>query len=288
MTKHTSAPLFAPDPLVAEAAERAFADLARRYEEDRKGNETAAREKLLAAVEQLGFADALACPDGREAWAQAAPILRAQARAAAPIDMAWLLATGDRAGAIAYDPGHYGATAGPLPAREDRRVALALCRLQQIAAAMEAALALTLRYVQDRRQFGRTLAQFQALQHGLAVVAEELAATNAAADCALACAASDGIAATRLAFLLDAAALVAGRGVEAVCEACHQAHGAIGFTREYALARHSLDLLRWRDNLFALRGGELACAERLGERTFAAGGLWRAVTAAMTAGGSHD
>jgi len=288
MTRQTTAPLFAPDPVVAEAAERAFADLARRYHEHRGGNETAAREKLLAAVEELGFAEALAAADDREGWAQAAPILRAQARAAAPIDMAWLLATGERAAAIAYDPDCYDAGAGLLPAREGARIALALGRLQQIGAAMEAALALTLRYVQERKQFGRPLAQFQAIQHSLAVAAEEVAATNAAADGALACAATEGIAAARLAFLLDAAALVAGRGVEVVRDACHQAHGAIGFTREYALARHSLDLLRWRDNLFALRGGELACAERLGDRALAAGGLWRTVTAAMTAGGSHD
>ncbi|MEW5862104.1 MAG: acyl-CoA dehydrogenase family protein [Pseudomonadota bacterium] len=288
MTMPAAAAAFTPDPVVAEAAERAFADLARRYHERRKGEEMAAREELLAMVEQLGFADALPAPDGREAWAQAAPILRAQARAAAPLDMAWILATGERSGAIAYDPESYDTTAGPLPAREDARVALALGRLQQIAAAMQAALELTLRFVRDRRQFGRPLAQFQAIQHSLAVAAEEVAATHAAADGALACAATEGIAAARLAFLLDGAALVASRGVEVVYDACHQAHGAIGFTREYALARHSLDLLRWRDNLLALRGGELACAERLGERVLEAGGLWRAVTGAMTAGGDHD
>ena len=52
-----------------------------------------------------------------------------------------------------------------------------------------------------------------------------------------------------MATLLDAAAVVADRAVDVVYDICHQVHGAIGFTREYALHRHSLDLLRWRDAL---------------------------------------
>ncbi|MCX7962235.1 MAG: acyl-CoA dehydrogenase family protein [Burkholderiales bacterium] len=282
-----TAPVFAPDPLVADAAERAFADLARSYYAQSAALRTEAREALLAAVERLGFSDALPAPDGRKSWAQAAPILRAQARAAAPIDMAWLLATGDRQGAIAYDPERYDARGGPLPEREESRLALALGRLQQIGAALESALELTLGYVRDRRQFGRALAQFQAIQHSLALGAEDVAATNAAADWALACAATEGLASARLPYLLDCAALVAGRAIERVRDVCHQAHGAIGFTREYALARYSLDLLRWRDSLFALRGGELACAERLGDRALVAKSLWRALTAAMNSGGTE-
>ncbi len=241
------APIPVQDPLVHDAATRAFGNLAQKGED------------LLGAVKQLGFADAL--PD-HEAWPQAASIIRAQARAAAPVDMAQLLAAGDPA-------------------------ALSLGRCLQICAAMEAALELSLRYVQDRKQFGRALAQFQAIQHSLAIAAEEIAACSAATDLALACAAREGHASLRLPALLDAATLVAGRAVDVVYEICHQVHGAIGFTQEYALHRHSLDILRWRDELQRLRGGELACAERLGDWALAAGSLWRGVTSAMHSGGSH-
>jgi alkylation response protein AidB-like acyl-CoA dehydrogenase len=91
-----------------------------------------------------------------------------------------------------------------------------------------------------------------------------------------------------MAALLDAAAVVAGRAVDVVYDVSHQVHGAIGFTQEYALHRHSLDLLRWRDHLQLLRGGELRCAERLGDAALEAGSLWRAVTSVMKPGDSHE
>lgn len=279
-------PALAADAMVRDAATRAFDDLARAWHagESPDGREprAAEREALLKQVDALGFADALPSPDGREAWPDAAEIVRAAARAAAPIDMALLFATGDRAACIApmdapYRPAQVDAPG--LPA--DAASALALGRALQIGAAMEAALDLSIVYVQDRKQFGQALARFQAIQHGLALAAEETAATQAIAEQALACATREGIASPRLAGLLDAAALVAGHGVGVVYDICHQVHGAIGYTREYALHRHSLDLLRWRDELHALRGGELRAAERLGDAALGAGRLWHAVTDLM-------
>jgi len=282
-------PLLRADAMVREAATRAFDDLARSWHagesDDGRDPRQADREALLEKVLALGFADALPAPDEREAWPDAAEIIRAAARAAAPIDMAMLLATGDRVAALAprdgpYRPAHVG-----LPAfSPDITRALALGRALQIGAAMEAALELSLVYVQDRKQFGQALARFQAIQHGLALVAEETAACQAISELALACAAREGLDAPRMAGLLDAAALVAGRGVEVVYDICHQVHGAIGTTREYALHRHSLDLLFWRDQLMALRGGELRAAEHLGEAAHAAGSVWRAVTDLMKPG----
>jgi hypothetical protein len=274
------APVLASDPLVEEAAQRAFSDLADKWF---AGKIT--RENLLVAVEQLGFADAAPGDDG-DAWLAAAAIIRAQARAAAPIDMALLLATGDRAGSIAHDPSSY-ACAASAAVPKSALAALSLGRCLQIGAAMGAALELSIRFVQDRKQFGRALAQFQAIQHSLAIAAEEVAACTAITDLALACAAREGIASPRLPALLDAAALVAGHAVNVVYDMTHQVHGAIGFTQEYALHRHSLDLLRWRDHLHLARGGDLACAERLGDAALAAGSAWRAVTANMTPGAPH-
>ncbi|HEX4337205.1 MAG TPA: acyl-CoA dehydrogenase family protein [Polyangiaceae bacterium] len=279
----TLAPMFTVDSLVHEAATRAFGDLAQKW-----FSQSSSRRDLLAAVEQLGFADALPSPDGRDAWPTAATLIRAQARSATPIDMALLLATGDRAGSIAQPPSEYACAASVDP--PDSRAALAalsLGRCLQIGAAMEAALELSLRYVQDRKQFGQPLARFQVIQHSLALAAEEVAAFNAIADLALACAASEDILGARMAALLDATAVVAGRAVDVVYDICHQVHGAIGFTQEYALHRHSLDLLRWRDHLQLLRGGELRCAERLGAAALEAGSVWRAVTSLMKPGGSN-
>jgi len=267
------------DPMVVDAAARAFDDLAAKWYAGEPSAEK--RNALLQAVIELGFADALPVPDGREAWLDAAAILRAQARAAAPLDMARLLATGERAASIAYDPGRYACAKAPPAVSDARAAALALGRCLQITGAMDAALDLSVQYVQDRKQFGQALAKFQAIQHSLAIAAEEIAACTTLADLALACAVRDGIAAARMASLLDAAALVADRAVDVVYDACHQVHGAIGFTREYALHRHSLNLLRWRDELALLRGGTVRAAERLGEQALAAGGVWRAVTMLM-------
>jgi acyl-CoA dehydrogenase len=279
----TVAPILAVDALVYEAATRAFGDLAQRWFSHDLG-----REGVLAAVEQLGFADALPSPDGRDAWPAAAAIIRAQARSAAPIDMARLLATGDRAASISAPLGAYVcAASADAPDSPAALAALSLGRCLQIGAAMEAALELSLQYVQDRKQFGQPLAKFQAIQHSLALAAEEVAASNSISDLALACAAREGILGARMAALLDAAAVVVGRGVDVVYDVCHQVHGAIGFTQEYALHRHSLDLLRWRDHLHLLRGGELRCAERLGDAALEAGSLWRVVTSVMKPGESH-
>ena len=280
----TLAPMFTVDSLVHEAATRAFGDLARKWFSRSSG-----REDLLAAVEQLGFTDALPSPDGRDAWPTAATLIRAQARSATPIDMALLLATGDRAGSISQPPSEYVCTASADP--PDSRAALAalsLGRCLQIGAAMEAALELSLQYVQDRKQFGQPLAKFQVIQHSLALAAEEVAAFSAISDLALAYATCEDILGARMAALLDAAAVVAGRAVDVIYDVCHQVHGAIGFTQEYALHRHSLDLLRWRDHLQLLRGGELRCAERLGDAALEAGSLWRAVTSMMKPGDSPD
>ncbi len=271
------APVLATDPLVEEAASRAYSDLAGKWF---AGKIT--RGNLLSAVEQLGFAEAGTGAGGGD-WLAAASIIRAQARAAAPIDMALLLATGDRAAAIAHDPSEY-FCAATAPASAASHAALSLGRCLQIGAAMGAALELSIRYVQDRKQFGQPLAKFQAIQHSLALAAEEVAACTAITDHALSCAAREGIASQRLPVLLDAAALVAGHAVNVVYDMTHQVHGAIGFTQEYALHRHSLDLLRWRDHLHLLRGGDIGCAERLGDAALAAGSAWRAVTANMTPG----
>jgi acyl-CoA dehydrogenase len=153
-----------------------------------------------------------------------------------------------------------------------------IARCIQAGGAMQAALDLSIRYVSDRKQFGQALARFQAIQHSLAVTAEIVAAAASATNFALACVIEEGIDSDRSAAAIDAATVVACDAIRSVHENCHQVHGAIGFTIEYGLHRHTLDLLRWRDDLEACTGGPMRCAERLGAAVVTEGGLWLAVT----------
>ena len=116
----------------------------------------------------------------------------------------------------------------------------ALLRSVQIAGALQGALELSVRYAQERIQFGRPIAKFQAVQHMLAQLACEVAA--AAAGARTACAkmdAGDG------ALSIAIAKLRAGRAVEKGVMLAHQIHGAIGVTLEYPLARLSRNMWRW-------------------------------------------
>lgn len=120
----------------------------------------------------------------------------------------------------------------------------ALLRAAQMCGAMDAILDLTLSHTSTREQFGRPLAKFQAIQHLLAEIAGEAAASAAIVDAAVelfeqynrpdlrstACA---------KARTSEAAGLVAANA--------HQAHGAIGYTQEYALSTYSRRLWRWRE-----------------------------------------
>ncbi len=257
------------DTLVADAADRLFAELSPAALA--AGAAGRPDEALHDAVREAGFADALPTLDDRDGWIAAASILRAQGRHAAPIDMAEELL----ARAVGAEPDD--AAAEP---RSDarRRHAFALARCLQVAGAMSAALALSVRYVGERRQFGRPLAAFQAIQHQLAVAAEHSAAATVATDLALVAVCTEGLDSDRAAALIDVAVLVNGEAIASVYDCAHQVHGAIGFTREYALHHHTLNLVRWRDEIAAAAGGELRCAERLGAAVVREAGLWRTVT----------
>ncbi|MBL8670434.1 MAG: acyl-CoA dehydrogenase [Alphaproteobacteria bacterium] len=145
----------------------------------------------------------------------------------------------------------------------------ALGRAAQMAGAMSGALDLAVAYVNTRAQFGRPLAKFQAIQHQLAVLAEEAASAGVAVD--LAVAAWPGDAALRR-FAVGAAKIRAGEAAGAVARIAHQVHGAMGFTHEYRLHHLTRRLWTWRDDF----GAESVWAERLGRQIAAGGGaaLW--------------
>src|SRR5262249_52544221 len=179
----------------------------------------------------------------------------------------------DHLGAV--DPG---SRSTPLPGSIDiglvQRLG-ALCRAAQMAGAMEAALELSTRYANDRIQFGRPIARFQAIQQQLALLAEQAAAASVAVESAAIAVAADRPSA---ALAVAAAKIRAGEAAGKVAEIAHQVHGAIGFTHEHALHRLTRRLRPGRAEL----GSEAHCARDLGRAVMAAGpeALWPTITAA--------
>ncbi|MDX2203209.1 MAG: acyl-CoA dehydrogenase family protein [Hyphomicrobiaceae bacterium] len=138
---------------------------------------------------------------------------------------------------------------------EDVLAMMALMRAAQMVGAMEAAVAISVGYANERVQFGRPLGKFQAIQSHLAGMAEELAAATVALEQA---AASIGEPARRpLAWVAKA---LASESAGHIAAASHQVHGAIGFTREYRLQPLTRRLWSWREEC----GNEAFWYDKLG------------------------
>jgi acyl-CoA dehydrogenase len=136
----------------------------------------------------------------------------------------------------------------------------ALTRAALTSGAVSRILDLTVSYTAQRHQFGRPVGRFQLVQRHLVTLAEQAALVTGAVDAAARAAASGGGEAGMVAakLIADAAAADAAR-------AAHQAHGAIGVTREYRLHQFTRRLWSWRSEF----GGEWATW--LGQRVAAAG-----------------
>ncbi len=147
----------------------------------------------------------------------------------------------------------------------------AFLRTAQIAGALDAALAASIAYANDRVQFGKPISKFQTVQQTLAIFAVEAAAVNSAAQAA-ARAADAGDGGLEFAAAKLRANMAAGQGAALA----HQVHGAIGFTLEYPLHLLTRRLTGWRSEF----GGDRFWAERLGRQVAALGpdGLWPELT----------
>lgn len=141
----------------------------------------------------------------------------------------------------------------------------ALMRAAQMAGAMQGALDLTLGFTQEREQFGRPLARFQAIQHHLADIACETAAASAAVEMASDALRADPRCDEATIEQIAIAKIRCGQAASRVAASAHQAHGAMGFTREYALGRYTRRLWQWQVEF----GGEHEWAIRLGHRVLA-------------------
>jgi acyl-CoA dehydrogenase len=143
------------------------------------------------------------------------------------------------------------------PAACDLRERGALTRAALMAGALVAMARLTVAYAAERRQFGRPIAAFQAVQQHLVGIAEEASLVGAAAE---------GAALVPGSFEIAAAKALASRAALTATRAAHQVHGAIGMTQEYRLHHLSRRLWAWRDEY----GDEQHWAARLGSAVAAA------------------
>jgi acyl-CoA dehydrogenase len=148
----------------------------------------------------------------------------------------------------------------------------ALSRVLLMAGATEAMLDLTVRYTHERHQFGQPIARFQAVQQHLVTLAQCAAQLSVAADLAV------WALEQRTAELeIAAAKVIADDAAVAGTRAAHQAHGAMGVTREYPLHRLSRALWSWSQEY----GHARSWNRQLGDLALAAGadGLFSLVTA---------
>ena len=153
----------------------------------------------------------------------------------------------------------------------------AAIRSAQMAGGLQAILDLAVDYAKERIAFGRPISKFQAVQHNLARLGGETAVAVAAAGSAAdAIAKAEGANAHQFdqaVFLEVAAAKIrTGEAVGDGTAIAHQTFGAIGFTSEHVLQRHTRRLWAWRDDY----GSESEWAVRLGEMIAANGAdeLW--------------
>jgi acyl-CoA dehydrogenase len=145
----------------------------------------------------------------------------------------------------------------------------AFARSAQICGAFSGILNLCIEYTANRHQFKKPLIAFQAIQHYVALIADEVVMANAALELATCLADSD--------YGMTIAAAVAktrmSTAVGRVARLAHQVHGAIGFTREYSLQRFTRRLWCWRDEY----GNEKLWSTRLG-RWASQGDVWELIT----------
>lgn len=179
------------------------------------------RDALVAVLAQSGFADAMVAESQGGAGlslAQVFPIFELCGRFLLPVPLPQMIV--QRA------------------LRKEPDLALTACLVAaQMAGAMQRVLEMTLQFANDRQQFGRPLGKFQAIQHQLAVMAEQVLAARMAAQ--IGCGAAVAL----------NAAIAKARASEAVVEVAalaHSIHGAIGFTADYDLQLFTRRLHAWR------------------------------------------
>lgn len=135
----------------------------------------------------------------------------------------------------------------------------AVLRAAIIAGAADRLLEMTVAYANDRIQFGRPIGKHQAVQHQLAVMAEQSVSARIAAQIGCASGFPPMLAAAAV------AKQVASAAAAQVANIAHAVHGAIGISEEFDLQLFTRQLHQQR----LADGSESYWAERLGEQRLA-------------------
>ncbi|MBO0850002.1 MAG: acyl-CoA/acyl-ACP dehydrogenase [Pseudonocardia sp.] len=153
----------------------------------------------------------------------------------------------------------------------------ALSRAALVAGAAGRILDITVGYTNQRVQFGRPVARFQAVAAHLVRLAELVEAAGMAARAA---AMNAGEAEPDFVDVA-AAKTVAAEAAGLIAAAAHQATGAMGMTSEYELGQLTRRLWSWREEY----GGERAWSARLGAELSSAGpdALWPTIARGVSA-----
>jgi hypothetical protein len=126
----------------------------------------------------------------------------------------------------------------------------------EMAGALIAVETLTLDYVRTRRQFGREIGRFQAIQQQIAILTEEVMVARMAAEMAFT---------GNLLSVSERRAALAkircNQAAKQVAAIAHAVHGAIGVSEEYSLHRYTRRLRE----LAMVHGGESIWSRSLGE-----------------------
>ncbi len=162
---------------------------------------------------------------------------------------------------FAADIGRDAAAPSTVGLAELRAIGAAM-RCLQIAGALSHMLDITVQYALDRKQFGKPIGKFQAVQQNLAILASQTAAASAAADIAAEAVGRDGAI-----FAIAAAKMRCGEAAGAGANLSHAVHGAIGFTYEHSLHFFTKRLWSWRDEF----GNEAEWGALLGRHIAARG-----------------
>ncbi len=143
----------------------------------------------------------------------------------------------------------------------------ALLRVALMAGALDRVYGIAVRHAAERRQFGRPIGSFQAVQQHLVTIAQQAALAGAAAD---------ATARRPAGFEIAAGKLLANRAALSATRAAHQVLGARGTTLEHPLGQLTRRLWAWRSEY----GDEHHWADRLGDAVARAGAdnLYPAIT----------
>lgn len=207
----------------------------------------ASADTLWQDLEDSGFLDALVPEDQGGAGLALRDVLglvQACGQHAMPLPFAETMAAravcAQAGQAVPSGPMTMEAVAPWLPADTLRSLQAAL-HAALIAGAGTRVLQLSLDHAQQRMQFGKPIGSFQAVQHQLAVMAEQACSARMAAQ--LAFSSSTHLPQPLLAAM---AMTVAGEAATTLVAGSHAVHGAIGVTAEYELQLYTRRLLAWR------------------------------------------